>query len=509
MHDPHHAVNHPHHAMHDPHDDGGTVPSVRSRTTVDTTIGLAVSQQKYLPAGAGERELHAIVTVEVSGADAAAPGPALAEVLVVDCSTSMDSPEEKFRAAKNAAVAAIGLLPAGTPFAVVAGTQFGIAVYPPQVDGSSPRMAVASAATKAEAETAVRKQVAAGGTCVGNWLHRASELLAGQSAPIKHVLMLTDGRNEHDHIRPLAGVLEHTAGAFVCDAWGIGKGWDAAVLLRVTRALHGSADAVRKEAELVGAYEALVRRLLDKAVPEVTLAVEVFPGSRLRYVRQTFPNEVPMTAEPDEPGTYVTRAWGNETRRFHVCVAVDPEGQLHGEELQAAEVAVRLPEGTGVRTPVPQALVVNWTDDPALSGMTDEQVLHFRHYEQLGKAVADAAQAYHREEFERAEQLLGTAVALAERAGARRQLAELRRLVDIEDAAAGAVSLRPDIDPVDFQHLITASSHSTYGPEPGGPAPDPGVQLGAALRDCPSCSRRIPAMARFCPLCGSVLAGES
>lgn len=475
---------------------------------MDTTIGLAVSQQKYLPAGAGEQELHAIVTVEVSGADSAAPGPALAEVLVVDCSTSMDSPEEKFRAAKNAAVAAIGLLPAGTPFAVVAGTQFGVTLYPPQAGGGSPQMAVASAATKAAAESLVRRQVAAGGTCVGNWLHRAGEMLAGQSAPIKHVLMLTDGRNEHDRIRPLAGVLAETAGAFVCDAWGIGEGWDARVLLQVTGALHGTADAVRQESELVGAYEKVVRGLLDKAVPEMTLAVEVLPGSRLRYVRQTFPNEALLTAESDEPGTYVTRAWGNETRRFHVCVAVDPEGKLHGEELLAAEIAVRLPETAGVRPPVPQALLVNWTDDPALSGMTDEQVLHFQHYELLGKAVADAADAYHRDEFERAEQLLGTAVALAERAGARRQLAELRRLVDIHDAAAGIVSLHRDIDPVDFQHLITASTHSTYGPEPGGPAPDPGVQQGAALTDCPQCARRIPSKARFCPLCGFVL-GES
>lgn len=477
-------------------------------TAVDTTIGLAVSQQKFLPAGAGEQDLHAIVTVEVSGADGTAPGPALAEVLVVDCSTSMDSPEEKFRAAKNAAVAAIGLLPAGTPFAVIAGTQSGVTVYPPQSDGVTARMAVASAATKAAAEAAVRRQVAAGGTCVGNWLHRAAEMLAGQSAPIKHVLMLTDGRNEHDSIRPLAGVLAETAGRFVCDAWGIGAGWDAEVLLQVTRALHGSADAVRAESDLVQAYERLVRGLLDKAVPELTLTVEAFPGSRLRYVRQTFPNEMTLTAEAGEPGAYVTRAWGNETRRFHVCVTVDPEGRLHGEELMAAEIGVRLPAAAGVLPPVPQPLVVNWTDDPALSGMTDEQVLHFRHYEQLGKAVADAVDAYHREEFDRVEQLLGTAVALAQRAGARRQLAELRRLVDIQDAAAGVVSLRPDIAPVDFQHLITASSHSTYGPEPGGPVPDRGVQMGAVLTDCPACARRIPSKARFCPLCGHVL-GES
>jgi hypothetical protein len=476
---------------------------------VDTTIGLAVSQQKYLPAGAGHKELHAIVTVQVSGADGAAPGPALAEVLVLDCSSSMDSPEEKFRAAKKAAIAAIRLLPDGTPFAVVAGTQVAVTAYPPQTGEPATDMAVADAATRAAAEDGVRRLIAAGGTCVGNWLHHAGTMLAGQSAPIKHVLMLTDGRNEHDRFRPLAGVLAAAAGTFVCDAWGVGEGWDAHVLLSVTAALHGSAHAVRRESELVGAYEELVRRLLAKAVPELTLTVEtLLPGSRLSYVKQTFPTEALLTVESGEPGAYVTRAWGNEIRRFHVCVTVDPEGHLHGEELLAAEVGVRLPDGAGIRPPSPQGLVVNWTDDPALSGMTDEQVLHFQNYEQLGKAVADAADAYHRDELDRAEQLLGTAVVLALRAGARSQLAELRRLVDIHDAAAGIVSLRRKIDPVDFQHLITASSHSTYGPAPGGAAPDPGVQLGATLADCPACSRRIPSRARFCPLCGHVL-GES
>lgn len=475
---------------------------------MDTTIGLAVSQQKYLPAGAGEKDLHAIVTVEVSGADGTAPGPALAEVLVVDCSSSMDTPEEKFRAAKDAAIAALRLLPDGTPFAVVAGTQFAVTAYPPPSGGRKPAMATADAATKAEAEARVRRLLAAGGTCVGNWLHLSRELLAGQSAPIGHVLMLTDGRNEHDRFRPLADVLTAAAGEFVCDAWGIGEGWDARLLLQVTGALHGSADSVREGSELVGAYERLVHGLLTKAVPELTFCVEALPGSRLRYVRQTFPTEAPLTAEPRAPGTYVTRAWGNEIRRYHVCVAVDPEGRLRGEELLAAEVGVRVPAGAGVRPPAPQPLVVHWTDDPVLSGVTDEQVLHFQLYEQLGKAVADAADAYHRRRYDRAERYLGKAVALAHRTGARRQLAELRRLVEIHDAAEGVVALRGDIKPVDFQHLITASSHSTYGPEPGGPAADPGVQAGAALAPCPACGRRIPATARFCPRCGHAL-GES
>jgi hypothetical protein len=170
-----------------------------------------------------------------------------------------------------------------------------------------------------------------------------------------------------------------------------------------------------------------------------------------------------------------------------------------------AEVGVRLPAQAGLRPPVPQPLVVNWTDDPALSGMTDEQVLHFQHWEELGAAAAAAADAYHRDDLDRAEQLLGTAVALAARSGAQRQLADLRRLVEIHDAATGNVTLRRKIDPVDFQHLITASTHSTYGPEPGGAGPDPGLQPGAALIDCPGCARRIPSRSRFCTHCGYVL----
>ncbi|WP_333770742.1 VWA domain-containing protein [Streptomyces sp. IBSBF 2435] len=472
---------------------------------MDTTIGLAVSQQKYLPAGAGEKDLHAIVTVEVSGAEGAAPGPALAEVLVIDCSSSMERPEEKFRAAKNAAVAALQLLPDGTPFAVVAGTHRAVTAYPP--DGER-AMAVADAATRAAAEAAVHGMVAAGGTCVGSWLDLSGRLLGGQPAPIRHVLVLTDGRNEHDHFRPLADVLAAVAGQFVCDAWGIGEDWDARLLLQVAGALHGGADAVREESALVGAYEQLVRGLLAKAVPELTLTVGTLPGSRLRYVRQTFPTEAPLTAQAAEPGTYLTRAWGNELRRYHVCVTVDPEGQLHGEELLAAEIGVRTPAGTPVPPPDPVPLVVHWTDDPVLSGVTDEQVLHFQLYEQLGQAVADAADAYQRRAPDRAAEHLGRAVGLAHRAGARRQLAELRRLVEIHDAAAGQVSLRRDIKPVDFQHLITASSHSTYGPEPGGPAPDPGTQPGAVLAPCPACGRRVPVKARFCPRCGRTL-GES
>ncbi|MGW5351512.1 VWA domain-containing protein [Streptomyces sp. NPDC004031] len=467
------------------------------------TVDLAVSQQKYLPAGGGVQELHAVVTVRVGGAAGAVPGPALAEVLVVDCSSSMDRPPEKFREAKKAAVAALQLLPDGTPFTVVAGTHEAAPAYPP---GGA--MALADDLTRAAATAAVHELVAAGGTCLGRWLDLARRELAAQSAPIRHTLLLTDGRDEHGHFLPLAGVLDDCAGQFVCHAWGIGTDWDARLLLDVAAALHGSADAVRVESDLAERYRTLMRALLAKTVPELTVTVGALaPGAELRYVKQTFPHEKPMTPEPDEPGTYVTRAWGEELRRFHICLTADPEGELRDQDLLAAEVAVRLPAGSRVAPPASQPLVVHWTDDPALSGLTDGQVAHAQVWEELGTAVADATDAHARGQHDRAEALLGRAVALAHRAGARRLLAELARLVEIHDEDTGRVTLRSHVDPVDFQHLMTASSHTTHGPDGSAPAGPP--RQGGELVPCPRCHHRYPARSRYCGNCGATMGASS
>jgi hypothetical protein len=466
------------------------------------TVSLTVSQQKYLPAGAREQEMHAILTVRVDGAGGAGPGPALAEVLVIDCSSSMDRPEEKFRAAKNAAVAALRMLPDGTPFAVVQGTHTAETAYP--ATGSMPR---ATAALRSDAERAVHRLLAAGGTSVGTWLDLSRRLLAAQSAPIGHVLLLTDGRNEHDDQLPLAGVLDVCDGQFVCDAWGIGDGWDAQELLRVTSRLHGSADAVRAESDLPGEYQKLIRGLLTKAVPELVIRVVPSPGSTVRYLKQVYPTETRLSgtgAAPDDGASeFVTRAWGDETRRYQLCLSTDPAGRPRREDLQLAVVGVDLPDGGEALLPPPQPCVVHWTDDPVLSQRTDDQVLHFRLYQELGRAVAGASDAYRHDDPDLAERHLGRAVALAHSVGARQQLAQLERLVEIHDAAAGRVRLRPDLLPVDFQHLITASSRSTYGPELDGPgaATGPGGQPDATA-PCPACGEQTPASAKFCPLCG-------
>lgn len=523
---------------------GGTPARGPGRTPARTpaaTVGLDVSQQKYLSARGGPRELHAIVTLRVdTSAGGAAREPVLAEVLIVDCSSSMDHPEEKLRAAKNATLAALRMLPDGTPFAVVKGAHDARMAYP-----ATETMATADAGRRAEAERAVHGLHAAGGTCVGHWLDLSRRLLAARGAPISHALMLTDGRNEHDDRKPLAGVLDACDGRFLCDAWGIGDGWDAQVLLRITRRLHGSADAVREESALPGEYCRLMRGLLAKALPELVIRVTPSPGATVRYLTQVHPTETPLAPEPADAGTdtdpadtdtdtaagdrtagdrtardrtaggrtapdrtarsgaaFVTRAWGTEVRRYHLCLALDPAGQPRAEDLQAAVVEVELPGGEpAVALPQPLPCVVQWTDDPVLSERADGLVTHFRAYQQLGAAVARAAEAYGAGRTREAEECLGLAVALAHSAGATPQLAALRRLVDIQDAAGGRVVLRPGLDPVDFQHLMTASSHSTYGPGSAGAGPEADGRP-AGLTGCPHCGKLIRASARFCQECG-------
>ncbi|WP_051950674.1 VWA domain-containing protein [Actinacidiphila yeochonensis] len=452
----------------------------------------------------------------LTGAAGAAERPDLAEVLVVDCSGSMDHPEEKFRQARNAAVAALRALPDGTPFAVVKGNQRAEAIYPP-----SGRMRPASEETRRAAEAAVRRLEAAGGTCLGDWLDLAGRLLDAEGAPVPHVLMLTDGRNEHDRLNPLRGVLDTWEGRFVCDAWGIGDGWEAQVLRDAVERLHGRADFVRREDELPSAYQDLIARLLTRTVPEVELRVTPLGSTAVRYLRQVYPNDLRLAGVGADGGLrYATRAWGDETRRYQLCLSVAPDGLPPGEDLQVAMVAAAVP-GAPPGTPVPEAgCLVQWTDDPVRAdteNSANRERAHVERHRHYGRTVARAAEEYRQGDRRAAERLLGEAVRTAYELAAAdpdagRYLAELAWLVEVADPAAGEVHLREGDLRIFFEHVITASTHTTFGPAPGagGGVPWPGdPSRPLVLTACPGCPRHIPAGSRFCPHCGHRFDGEA
>src|SRR6204780_4133962 len=123
-----------------------------------------VDQNQYLPEGG--REVSAIVTV-TSAADAAGlsgPGSAdsSAEIIIIDCSGSMEYPHTKIAEARAATAAAIDVVRDGVWFSVIAGTNTGWPVFP--LDGS---MAIADASSRAAARQAVAGLRANGGTAIG------------------------------------------------------------------------------------------------------------------------------------------------------------------------------------------------------------------------------------------------------------------------------------------------------------------------------------------------------
>src|SRR5580700_8886691 len=188
-----------------------------------------IDQNPYLPAGG--RDVSAVVTVTADDTgDAPAevpPGGGSAEIVIVDCSGSMDYPPAKLAEARAATAAAVDVIRDGTSFAVIAGTSTAWPVYPS--DGS---MAVAGERTRAEAKAALRQLRSSGGTAIGQWLRLANQIFQGSPATLRHAILLTDGKNQHEKPEELAAAVSLCEGTFRCDCRGVGTDWRSASCAR-------------------------------------------------------------------------------------------------------------------------------------------------------------------------------------------------------------------------------------------------------------------------------------
>ena len=154
-------------------------------------IGVDVDHNPYLAEGDGT--VDAIVSIAVGSDVVADKPPERLEAIIIDCSTSMKTPQGKFDEAKRATEAAINEMVDGTYFAVIAGTEKAAAVYPE--DGRPTR---ASEATRAAAARAVDSMRPNGGTAIGTWLAHVRELAGQHPGALTHAILLTDGKDEHE-----------------------------------------------------------------------------------------------------------------------------------------------------------------------------------------------------------------------------------------------------------------------------------------------------------------------
>jgi hypothetical protein len=414
-----------------------------------------VDQNQYLPAGG--RDVSAIVTVTSSGDPGglpSAPGQASAEIIIIDCSGSMEYPHTKIAEARAATAAAVDVVRDGAWFAVVAGTSTSWPVFPP--DGS---MAVADAASRAAAKRAVAVLRANGGTAIGQWLTLARQIFGTCPATLRHAILLTDGKNQHETPEQLAAALRECEGVFGCDCRGVGTDWEVSELRTISTALLGTVDIVPDPAGLAADFAAMMRGAMGKQVADVALRVWTPQHATIRFVKQVAPTVDDLTGRRSQPGPspqagdYPTGAWGpGESRDYHVGVQVSPAGI--GQEMLAARVS--LVAGQEI---LGQGLVrAIWTDDEALSTKINPRVAHYTGQAELAAVIQEGLEARKAGDEETATAKLGRAVALAHQSGNEDTARLLAKVVDVVDVETGTVRLKKKVDDADEMALDTRST---------------------------------------------------
>ncbi|MFB7252849.1 VWA domain-containing protein [Streptomyces nojiriensis] len=427
-------------------------------------FSVEVYQNEFLPEGG--RDVHAIVTVTATGGATATRTPVAdstaAVVLMVDCSGSMEYPPEKMRGAREATAAAIDTLRDGTAFAVVAGTHVAKEVYPGQG-----RLAVADATTRAQAKEALRGLSSGGGTAIGTWLRLADGLLRGSTAAIRHGVLLTDGRNEHEEPAVLRATLDACAGRFTCDARGVGTDWDVKEVTGIAHALLGSADIVADPAHLAEDFTRMMENVMGKEVADVALRLWTPVGVEIQYVKQVAPVLQDLTDRRTEAGPragdYPTGSWGDESREYHVCVRV-PTATV-GQEMLAARATLVLPATGGGQYEKPTVLAQGlvravWTNDLAASTAINAQVAHYTGQAELAEAIQQGLEARKMGDVGGATAKLGRAVQLASSSGNADTARLLAKVVDVVDAVAGTVRLKAKVADADEMTLDTRSTQT-------------------------------------------------
>ncbi|MFE5562654.1 VWA domain-containing protein [Streptomyces sp. NPDC056544] len=427
-------------------------------------FSVEVYQNEFLPEGG--RDVHAIVTVTATGGATATRAPVAdgtaAVVLMVDCSGSMEYPPEKMRGAREATAAAIDTLRDGTAFAVIAGTHVAKEVYPGQG-----RLAMADASTRAQAKEALRGLSSGGGTAIGTWLRLADGLLRGSTAAIRHGILLTDGRNEHEEPAVLRATLDACAGRFTCDARGVGTDWDVKEVTGIAHALLGSADIVADPAHLAEDFTRMMENVMGKEVADVALRLWTPVGVEIQYVKQVAPVLQDLSDRRTESGPragdYPTGSWGDESREYHVCVRV-PTATV-GQEMLAARATLVLPPAAGGPDEKPTVLAQGlvravWTNDLAASTAINAQVAHYTGQAELAEAIQQGLEARKMGDVGGATAKLGRAVQLASSSGNADTARLLAKVVDVVDAVAGTVRLKAKVADADEMTLDTRSTQT-------------------------------------------------
>ena len=417
---------------------------------------LKVDQNMYLAEGA--RDINAIVTVTMAGAAAAPPADATdaAEIIIIDCSGSMGSPRSKISDARAATSSAVDVVRDGVAFAVIAGTHKAAAIFPE--DGS---LAVASAQARVAANKAVARVRPGGGTAIGAWLRLAHRMFTSHPARLRHAILLTDGKDEHESAENLGAAIKLCEGVFSCDCRGVGTDWRVDELRRVSSALLGSVDIVPDPAGLAADFAAMMAASMAKRIADVSLRIWTPEQVSVQFLKQVHPAIEDLTGRSTQAGDYPSGAWApGESRDYHLAVQFARPGAV-GQEKLAARVSLVSASDSGPQVPSEEneeIVLAIWTDDEAKSTKINQRVAHYTGQEELAQLIQDGLEARSQGYTDAAEAKLGRAVAIADQSGNEGTAKLLRKIVDVVDAANGTVRLKKNVEIAEEMALDTRST---------------------------------------------------
>ena len=413
-------------------------------------IAVDVDHNPYLAEGTGT--VDAIVSIAVGREMVVDKPPERVEAIIIDCSTSMKSPQGKFDEAKRATKAVVSDMADGTYFTIIAGTESAARVYPE--DG---RPTQASDETRTAASNAVDSLQPSGGTAIGTWLAHVREIAEQHEGALAHAILLTDGKDEHETPEELGEEIGLSEGKFTCDCRGVGTDWRVEELRAISSALLGTVDIVADPADLADDFAAMMRASMDKSIPDLTLRLWTPAGARVAFVKQVAPRVEDLTARRVDAGSqcgeYRLGAWGHEERDFHIQVEVEPAAV--GREKLAARVTVVAGDevlGEGLVKAV-------WTADTALSARISRRVAHYTGQAELAQAVQDGLAARRNGDIATATANLRRAMELAVESGNEGTAKLLRGVIEVDDHT-GTARLRSDVAAADEMALDARSTRT-------------------------------------------------
>lgn len=418
-----------------------------------------VFQNEFLSDGA--TDVHAVVSVTSTGAGAGVGGAAgpgagdVAEIIAVDTSGSMQG--RNMEAAKHAAAVAVDQIPDGTLFAVIGGSHVATRIFP-YPNARVPMVAMEPGARN-EAKRAISTMAASGGTAISTWLRLTDDLFATAPAARKHLILLTDGKNESEPAMHLDRMIADVTGHFQCDARGVGDRWVVDELRKISTALLGTVDLIARPEDIAEDFATLVRKSMARGVAAVDLRVWTPQGSQMLFVKQVAPEVDDLTGRRTEvnplTGAYPTGAWSDETRDYHVAVRV-PAKPVGSEQL-AARVQVAV-DGEVAASGLVKA---RWSDDSTLTAQISPEVAHYTGQAELASAIQEGLAAKAAGDEATATVKLGRAVQLAAETGNDDATSRLRKIVEVENEEEGTVRLKRNAAKLDEMALDTASTKTT------------------------------------------------